>query len=525
MSQTLIDALHDPALYNHPVDRVEVLETHISWVVLAGDIAYKIKKPVDFGFLDFSTLEKREHYCREELRLNRRLAPSLYLDVIAIGGSAEAPRLGVADHVIEYAVKMKRFDEAMRLDRLLDQNRLHDTHIDSLADELATFHQTAEIAGNDSEFGSPEAVFQPIQENFAQIRPLLNANEHSSELGLLDRIEDWCRQSFGLLQDTLAERKQLGFVRECHGDAHLANMVLIDNQVVLFDCLEFNPALRWIDVVSELAFAVMDLEDRAHPEFARRLLDRYLQRSGDYAGLALLRFYQVYRACVRAKVAVLRWQQTPADNELQLAWREFCDYLSLAETYTHARQPIVVCCYGVSGAGKTTVSQHLLESLPLIRLRSDVERKRLFGLALEDRSDEAVGEVMYSEETSTRTFDRLATLAQTIVQAGFGVIVDATFLRQAERRRFAALAQTLETPFRILEITATEAAMRKRIEQRNHFGKDASEADASVLARQLEWREPLTPEERRITLTVSNEQGAELGEICAKLDSLMKGTG
>jgi aminoglycoside phosphotransferase family enzyme/predicted kinase len=523
MSQTLIDALHDPALYNHTVTRVEVIETHISWVLLAGDYAYKIKKPVDFGFLDFSTLEKREHYCREELRLNRRLAPSIYLDVIAIGGPADAPRLGQADHVIEYAVKMRRFDEAQRLDHLLEQNSLDNTHIDSLADELAGFHRSAAIAGKNSEFGEPDTVFQPIEENFAQIRPLLDAREHSTELDLLDRIEDWCRQSFALLHNALAERKQQGFVRECHGDAHLANMVLMDDQVVLFDCLEFNPSLRWIDVISELAFVVMDLDDRAHPEFARRLLDRYLQRSGDYGGLAVLRFYQVYRACVRAKVAALRWQQTPADKEHQSAWLEFRDYLLLAESYTHARQPVMICCYGVSGAGKTHVSQHLLESLPLVRLRSDVERKRLFGLPLEARSDDAVGEAMYNQETNTRTFDRLAALAQTAIKAGFAVIVDATFLRQAERQRFAEIARTLGTPFRILEITAPEAVMRERIERRNHLGKDASEADASVLARQLEWREPLTPEERELTLTVANEQGAELREICAELDSLIKG--
>lgn len=523
MSQALIDALRDPARYDHPVDRVDLIETHISWVLLAGDYAYKIKKPVDFGFLDFSTLEKRENFCREELRLNRRLAPSLYLEVVAIGGPAEVPRLGATDQVIEFAVKMKRFDEALRLDHLLDANTLEGSHIDSLADELAAFHGTAGIAGKDREYGDPDVVLQPVLENFEQIRPLLDPRQHAKQLQLLERIEDWCHASFDQLRDTLAERKQNGFVRECHGDAHLANMVLIDGQVLLFDCLEFNPALRWIDVISELAFTVMDFEDRAHPAFARRLLDRYLQRSGDYASLALLRFYEVYRACVRAKVAALRWQQTPVGEAHQSAWLELCEYLSLAESYTHPRQPVIVCCSGVSGSGKTTISQEILESLPLIRIRSDVERKRLFGLSLEARSEEAVGEAMYSEEANARTFDQLASLARTIVGAGFGVIVDATFLRLAERQRFADLARALDAPFRILEITASETVMRERIERRNHLGKDASEADTSVLARQLEWREPLTAEERKLALTVANERGADLGKIRSELDSLIKG--
>jgi aminoglycoside phosphotransferase family enzyme/predicted kinase len=523
MSQALIDALRDPARYDHPVDRVDLIETHISWVLLAGDYAYKIKKPVDFGFLDFSTLEKRGHFCREELRLNQRLAPSLYLEVVTIGGPAEAPRLGATDQVIEFAVKMKRFDEALRLDHLLTAIKLESSHIDALADELAAFHQVAARAGEDSEYGEPDLVFQPVLENFAQIRPLLGLQQHEAQLRLLDRIEDWCHTAFNRLRDTLADRKRQGFIRECHGDAHLANMVLVDGRVLLFDCLEFNPALRWIDVISELAFTVMDLEDRAHPAFARRLLDRYLQRSGDYASLALLRFYQVYRACVRAKVAALRWQQTPVGEDHHSAWRELCEYLSLAESYTHPRQPVVVCCHGVSGSGKTTISQEILESLPLIRLRSDVERKRLFQLPLEARSSEAVGESMYSEETNARTFDQLATLARTIVEAGFGVIVDATFLRLAERQRFAELARALNAPFRILEITASETVMRERIERRNHLGKDASEADTSVLARQLEWREPLTAEERKLALTVANERGADLGKIRSELDSLIKG--
>ncbi len=522
MSQSLVDALQDPALYDHPVSQFEVIETHISWVLLTGDYVYKIKKPVDFGFLDFSTLEKRHHFCREELRLNQRLAPELYLDVIAIGGSVDAPVLGDKSSSIEYAVKMRQFDEASRLDHLLTEGKLTESHIDQLADELATFHQSTAVADKTKPYGDPEIVYHFIDENFQQIRPLLDPAKHQNQLELLDVIEQWCRQSFDSLRDVILKRKQNGFVRECHGDAHLANMVLIENNVVLFDCLEFNPELRWIDVISELAFVTMDLDDRKHPEFSRRLRDRYLQRTGDYAGLALLRFYQVYRACVRAKVAALRLQQTGSSEERESTWQEFCSYLELAGSYTHAQHPVIICCYGVSGSGKTTVSQKILESLPLIRLRSDVERKRLFGLTLEAKTPVDKKAALYGKDATRRTFERLAEIARLVVSAGFGVIVDATFLRQTERERFSNLANTLGKPFVILEVIASEKVMRSRIEHRDSLGEDASEADTSILELQLEWREALTEEEREHTLTVTNDDGFDLGEICTNLDTLIK---
>jgi aminoglycoside phosphotransferase family enzyme/predicted kinase len=523
VSQALVQALQQPALYEHPVNRFEVIETHISWVLLTGDYAYKIKKPVNFGFLDFSTLAKREYFCREELRLNRRLAPHLYLDIVAIGGTPDSPVMAAATGVFEYAVKMRQFDEAARLDHLLAADKLMPTHIDQLADVLASFHQTVAMAETPDEFGTPDTVYHFVDENFQQIRPLLDTEQHSEQIGLLDNIEGWCQQSFQSLRGQISERKRCGFVREGHGDAHLANMVLIDNEVVLFDCLEFNPQLRWIDVISELAFAVMDLDDRGKPGYGWRLLDRYLQRTGDYDGLGLLRFYQVYRACVRAKVAALQRQQAGSDEEHQSSWKEFCSYLDLAESYTHQTQPVVVCCHGVSGAGKTTVSQQLLEQLPLIRLRSDVERKRLFGRSLDARTPEADKETVYGIEATRETFARLANLAGGILASGFGVIVDATFLRRAEREQFAELARKQNLPFRLLEVTAPDALLRERILQRAGQDNDASEAGLDVLQRQQDFREPLSPTEAESTITVVNDGGLDLGPVITGLKSLIYG--
>lgn len=266
----LIRALQDEALYDHPVTGFTVVETHISWVMLTGDFAYKIKKPVNLGFLDFSTLEKRRFYCEEELRLNRRLAPQLYLAVVAITGTVDKPRLNGEGKVIEYAVKMRQFDQARQFDRLLARGRLRAEHIDRVAALIAAFHRRAAAAATDSLYGSPELVWQPVAENHDQILPLLRDTDDEARLR---RIQAWFEQQFTRHRPLFLRRKAEGRIRECHGDLHLANIALFDHEVVIFDCLEFNDRLRWIDVISDAAFLVMDLQSRGQAPLGWRFLN------------------------------------------------------------------------------------------------------------------------------------------------------------------------------------------------------------------------------------------------------------
>lgn len=517
MSKSLIDALQNPALYPHPVGSFRVIETHISWILLTGLYAYKIKKPVDLGFVDFSTLERRRHYCQEELRLNQRLAPELYVEVIGIGGTAEWPTLDVQTGAIEYAVKMVQFDDSQQLDYLLENGRLSHGHIDQLADKLASFHHVIEVAPENSDFGTPAAIYQPIKENFAHIEPLISDQTDREHL---QHIRQWSDAAFDRLKTTIAVRKKKDYVRECHGDAHLANMVLIEDNVVLFDCLEFNANLRWIDVISEIAFGVMDLDDRDRPDLAARLLDRYLQRSGDYAGLTLLRFYQVYRAMVRAKVAAIRSSQLDGAARIDVL-KEYRLYTSLAQRYSQSSQAILVITYGVSGSGKTFVTQEVLQQLPFIRLRSDVERKRLFGMALDDSSDATRVIEIYGRDANRRTFDRLEQLARLVLAAGFAVIVDATFLRSEERDQFRRCAEDLSLSFRILAVEASEPVIRKRIQQRQQAGDDVSEADLNVLNKQLQRLEPLTSAEQEFVLRVNNDGELNPGDVLVTLKTLV----
>jgi aminoglycoside phosphotransferase family enzyme/predicted kinase len=488
----LIQALRDPARYPHPVERVEIVETHISWVLLAGDYAYKIKKPVDLGFLDFSTLTKRREYCAAELRLNRRLAPKIYLDVVGISGTPAAPVLGGTGTPFEYAVKMAQFPQAAQLDRVAARGELGREHMDLLAAELAAFHARVAVAGPESPFGTPEHVFEPVAENFRQIRARVASDLHAQ----LDRLEAWSRAQYAHLTPTFLARKRDGFVRECHGDAHLANMALLDGEIVLFDCIEFSDNLRWIDVMNELAFAVMDLDDRGHPELGRRLLNAYLEITGDYAGLDVFRFYQVYRALVRAKVAAIHLAQPGLDaGERERALVSYRSYADLAERCTTPASPILLLTHGLSGTGKTVLSGMLLERRDLIRLRSDVERKRLHGLAADADSRSGLDSGLYTAAASARIYEHLARTAEALLRAGYGVIVDAAFLRHAQRELMYGVARRLGRSCVVLALRAPERLLRERIAERHSRGHDASEADVHVLARQQETIEALSAKE------------------------------
>ncbi len=501
-------ALQNPALYDHPVTGFEVIETHISWVLLTGPCAYKIKKPVNLGFLDFSSLEKRHHFCREELRLNRRLAPTLYLDVVSFTGSPSRPAINGEGTPFEYGVKMRQFPADARLDRVLSRGELLPAHIDQLAREIADFHARIATADTDSPYGDPEAIHKHAVDNFITLRQRVADDETERSI---QKVAQWSEERFGSLRRSMLERKRGGYIRECHGDMHLGNMVLLDGKVTVFDCIEFNPSLSWIDVMNELAFLVMDLEQRGRTDFAFRFLNGELERSGDYGGVKLLTYYLVYRAMVRAKVAGIQLSQNRSHRQKEeAAKRELSEYLQLAKGYTRRAEPHLFITHGFSGAGKTHLTQLLLERRRAIRIRSDVERKRLFGLTPESRSNSALREGIYTPEATRRLYDHLARLAEELLESGYSVIVDATFLERAQRARFQALARRLGTGFTLLDFQASPDTLRARIRKRSREGKDASEATLAVLERQLAAHEPLTPDERSHAVIIDTERESPL---------------
>jgi aminoglycoside phosphotransferase family enzyme/predicted kinase len=509
------------AAYPGSVTRIELLETHISWIFLAGEGAYKVKKPVDLGFVDFSTLERRRQFCEEELRLNRRLAPKLYLDVLPITGSPEAPQVGGEGTAIEYCVHMRRFEQEKLLSRLVAAGELLPRQIDALAREVAEFHAGIPVARPASWFGTPEAVAEPIRANFTH----LDRPENGEVKELVERLRAWCERELAAREDDLIARKRNGFIRECHGDMHLGNMILADAEITIFDCIEFNADLRWIDVASEIAFCTMDLEDRGRADLARRFLNGALEWSGDYAGLAVLPLYLVYRALVRAKVAALRRRQLQMEQggissgENERLARELANYLGLAERSTRRRTVFLAVTHGLSGSGKTSGSQAVVEGFGAIRVRSDIERKRLAGLPPLAATGSGVGSGLYSAESSRRTFDRLAELAATIIAAGFPAIVDATFLRRAEREQFHELADRLRVPFLILDFPTDEATCHQRIDLRAKEGADASEATETVLDHQLQIHEALDDGERALAVSFDGTQPQAIEAAVAQIEA------
>ena len=505
MTSGFIKKLHHPSCYPHPVQSVRVVETHISWILLTGDFAYKIKKPVCFSFLDFSTLEKRRWFCEEEVRLNRRLAPILYLGVIPITGSPADPRMGGDGEPFEYAVKMRQFDPSQEFPLLLKRGELDGDLLGGLAERIAEFHEAVPVAGSETSYGNPDVIWKPVEECFTEISP---NNLPSSVMEGYGRLRTWCHQEWRSRQADFLKRKEGGRIRECHGDLHLSNIALHQGVPCIFDALEFEPRLRWIDVMSEVAFLVMDLERHGRIDLAYGMLNRYLEMTGDYEGMTVFRFYEIYRALVRAKVAGIRLNQlSHTQPEWTECFEDWTKYLSLAIRFSEKRALGIMLMHGVSGTGKTTVSSKILQSLGAIRVRSDVERRRIVQAR---RSGEAFSDA-YSPVRTQETYERLARVADGSVSAGFPVIVDATFLRRADRMVFLQLAQTRQVPLIILDVSAPESVRSQRIEQRRREGHDASEATVSVMQSQVEQAEPFSQAEldKVVSIDSTNEDSIQ----------------
>jgi uncharacterized protein len=472
---------------------VRLIETHVSWVLLARELAYKVKKPVRLPFLDFSRLAERRRCCDEELRLNRRFAPDLYLDVVEVRQGPAGPSFDGAGEVIDVAVRMRRFADGALWSERLAAGTLGAAQIDSFAQTLAIAHRTAATAPADGACGSAAVRARVVEGLVAAI--------DAWQCGLMSPgpewppLRAWLRDEVARLDSHWRERLDAGAVRECHGDLHLANVLQQGEEAVAFDALEFAAELRWIDPLDDLAFLVMDLLANGRRDLGFRLLNAYLEESGDYDSVAALRFFLVSRALVRAQVCALR---DAGGNEP--VGKDALGYLRLASAIAHGRDPRLAITCGLPGSGKTFVSQSLAETVGAVRVRSDVERKRRFGISpLQSSRDRVAGDI-YGADATELTYARLLAVARMVLLAGWPTLVDAAFLRRAERVRFAAMAASCTAPFAILHCHAESTLLRQRIAARHERGDDASEADVDVLERLSEVAEPLDDGEIAATI-------------------------
>jgi aminoglycoside phosphotransferase family enzyme/predicted kinase len=515
-NSSLIESLLRPDAYPHPVDKVELIETHISWVLLTGDYVYKIKKPLDLGFLDFHSLERRRFYCEEEIRLNKPWAPDIYIDVVPITFSKGVAQISGSGAPAEYAVRMHSFDQAMRLDQQLESGNLSVADMHELATTLARRHGSSAIVAHAKRTHTVRRAIEQIEENFDPL-------EGAIERALLGEMRAWTTQQLHRLDMFLWERFDDGFFRECHGDLHMGNLVRLPGGIATFDCIEFNEDLRNTDVMADIAFLIMDLVVRQKTGLAAHCLNRYLELTGDYSGMRVFNLYFTYRCLVRAKVAVIRSTERDSAGERQDDLEEAHRYCELARHQIRQRVPVLMIMTGLSGSGKTWISGELMAALPAIRIRSDIERKRSFNLAETASSESGLATGIYSSEASEDVYGRLNAVAEILLAAGHCVILDASFPHVKQRAAALDTGKRAGSHCLLLHAVADEAVLRKRIVARQKKHDDASEADIDVLEFQLRDHEPLTEKEQQQTIQCKSD-GFDAARIAEYIRSVAGGT-
>lgn len=493
----LITTLSDPSIYPHHPASVQVVQTHISVVFIAGELVYKIKKPVDLGFLDFTTLEKRKYFCHQEVRLNSRFSEGIYLGVAAIHGGPSGINLKGEGTEIEAAVLMRHIPYERLFIGMLHNNEVTPELLDRLADRLAYFHSHAAGGPQITSFGSNHVIYQNLKENFEQtiafIGRTIDAQTHEAVSTLaLEFLEKH--------QSLFQERMARGFIRDCHGDLHLEHVVILD-EIMLYDCIEFNDRFRYCDTAADLAFLLMDLDFIGYPAFADRIAVRYAERSGDREILRLLGFYKSYRAFVRGKVeGFILDEAEVSESERQSARETAKKYFALSLAYLKPpRPPLLVITTGLMGTGKSYLASRLGQRLGIRPLRSDVIRKEIQGLSPLARRFERYGTGIYSAEATEQTYEALFERAAKALQGGESVIVDASFGRFGHRERARALAHKAGARFRLVECKAPQAVIRRRMEERVIKEDEPSDGRWEIFKEQEAHFEPVRQDESSLT--------------------------
>lgn len=502
MSQTtlppLIQQMMEPGFYPHPViEPIQMLQTHISYVLLTGDFAYKIKKPVNFGFLDFSNLAQRKHFCCEEIRLNQPNAPEIYLDVLAITQEGNRFVLGGTSEPVEYAVKMCQFPQSSLLSSMFEEGRITELQMEELGRTVAHFHSKCQTSDYIKTFGEVAKIGEYIDDNYQHtikyIGGLQTQDQYDETRAFSDRflIEQ---------EELLVKRRDNNFIRECHGDLHLRNICLWHDKIQLFDCIEFNEPFRFVDVMYDVAFTLMDLEARGRKDLGNAFLNTYLEQTGDWSGLQVLPLYLSRQAYVRAKVTSFLLDDPAVSVEAkQEASTTAANYYRLAWAYTKIERGRLILMSGLSGAGKSTVARKLARKLGAIHLRSDAVRKHLAGIPLAEKGEDT----LYTAEMTQKTYNRLLELGILLANRGFTVILDAKYDKQGLRKPAIAQAQTAQIPLSIIYCTAPMDVLRDRLLSRRG---DVSDATADLLASQEAAAEPFTEEEQSLVTILDTTQ-------------------
>lgn len=503
----LIQHMLEPGFYPHPVQiPIQLLQTHISYVLLTGEFVYKVKKPVNFSFLDFSTLAKRKQFCLEELRLNQRGAAELYLEVVPVALDNEVWVLNGTGEPVEFLVKMRQFPQEALLSAMDDRGVLTEQHLIDLARTLAEFHRTAPTNDYILSFGEGAKVQQALDENYAQTVKYIGGAQTQLQFNETKAYTD---KLFAEQAVLFKDRMQKKMIRECHGDLHLRNICYWHNKILLFDCIEFNEAFRFVDVMYDVAFCVMDLDARDRSIFSNLFLNTYLEETGDWEGLQVLPLYLSRQAYVRAKVTSFLLDDPGIPESAKQESQDTASrYYHLAWQYTQPKQGKLLIMSGLSGSGKSTTAHQIARATGAIHIRSDAVRKYLAGLSIHQRGDAGgeYGSGVYTPEMTRKTYDRLLELGVLLATQGFTVILDAKYDRQALRQAVIEAAKHANLPLQIVQCRAPESVLRERLHQRTG---DIADATADLLDAQIKANEPLTESEQTIAIVLQTEQPLE----------------
>ncbi len=498
---SLIEQMLQSGFYPHAVTKpIQLIQTHISYVLLTGDFAYKLKKPMNFGFLDFSTLEKRKHFCEEELRLNQRGAAQLYLEVLPVTLLGEQYHVGGTGEAVEYVLKMRQFPQEALFSTMFEQGKLHQAHLEELGRVVAQYHAQTQTNDYIGSFGEVAQVRAAIDENYEQTMKYIGGPQTQAQF---EETKAYTDRFFAEHPELFASRIQNNYIRECHGDLHLRNICLWQDKILVFDCIEFNEPFRFVDVMYDVAFTVMDLEARHSKDLGNVFLNTYVEQTGDWEGLQVLPLYLSRQAYVRAKVGsfVLDDPGIPT-AEKEEAVKTAADYYQQAWEYTKPRQGQLILMSGLSGSGKSTTARYLAGKLGAIHVRSDAVRKHLAGIPLWERG----GDDLYTAEMTEKTYTRLLDLGIMLASVGFPVILDAKYDRQQLRSEAIAQATEHQIPLEIIHCTAPPEVLRSRLQNRTG---DIADATADLLTSQLEQAEAFTETEKQRVKILDTTQPLE----------------